>query len=229
MTAARIAPLRIVIAGGGVAALEALMALHDLGEAQFRLTLVAPRDDFVLRAMSVAVPFSAGHVAHVSLDEACAEFGAEHRHAGVAAVDADARRVRCTDGTELDYDVLVLATGAAGRPAYANALTFSDDDPLLIGGLLRDIEQGYCPSLALVVPPSGSWSLPVYELALLIARQRVRGGDRRRRCTSSPPSPRRWRSSAAGQRRRDRAPREGGHHGAHRLVRLRSSAAGASR
>ncbi|WP_259311043.1 NAD(P)/FAD-dependent oxidoreductase [Capillimicrobium parvum] len=176
MTAARIAPLRIVIAGGGVAALETLMALHDLGEAQFRLTLVAPREDFVLRAMSVAVPFSAGHVTHVSLDEACAEFGAERRRTGVEAVDAAARRVHCSDGTELDYDVLVLATGAVGRPAYANALTFTDDDPVLIGGLLRDIEQGYCPSLALVVPPSGSWSLPVYELALLIARHAYEAG-----------------------------------------------------
>jgi len=176
MSVSDIAPLRVVIAGGGVAALEALMALHDLGEGRFRLTLVAPREDFVLRAMSVAVPFSAGHVTHVALDDVCAEFGAERRRAGVSGVDAEARRVRCSDGTELDYDVLVLATGAVGRPAYANALTFTDDDPVLLGGLLRDIEQGYCPSLALVVPPSGSWSLPVYELALLIARHAFEAG-----------------------------------------------------
>src|SRR5699024_4373074 len=31
------------------------------------------------------------------------------------------------------------------------------------------IEQGYCSSIAVVVPPAGSWSLPGYELALLLA------------------------------------------------------------
>lgn len=170
MTASHIAPRRIVIAGGGVAALEALMALHDLGEAQFDITLVAPGEDFVLRAMAVAVPFSAGHVTRVPLDDVCAEFGATPRRAAVVAVDGAARRVVCSDGAELDYDVLVLATGAVSRPAYANALTFSDEDPVALSGLLRDVEQGVCASLAVVVPPSGSWSLPVYELALLIAR-----------------------------------------------------------
>lgn len=170
MTASHIAPRRIIIAGGGVAALEALMALHDLGEGRFEMTLVAPGEDFVLRAMAVAVPFSVGHVTRVALDDVCAEFGVTRRRAGVVSVDTGARRVVCSDGAELGYDVLVLATGAVSRPAYANALTFSDEDPVALGGLLRDIEQGACASLAVVVPPSGSWSLPVYELALLIAR-----------------------------------------------------------
>ncbi|HWV84415.1 MAG TPA: FAD-dependent oxidoreductase [Capillimicrobium sp.] len=165
-----IAPLRIVIAGGGVGALEALMALHDLGEQQLRLTVVAPDDEFVLRAMSVAVPFSAGHVTRVPLDEICASFGARRVRAAVASVDAEQRTVTCHDGTLLDYDVLVLATGAAARPAYRAALTFCDGDPERLTGLLRDIEQGYCASVALVVPPAGSWALPVYELALLLAR-----------------------------------------------------------
>jgi sulfide:quinone oxidoreductase len=170
MTAPEITPLRVVIAGGGVAALESLMALHDLGEHQFQLTLVAPEDDFVLRPMSIAVPFSVGRVTHVPLAKVCERFGARRVRAGVESVDPDRRYVRGSDGTEIDYDVLVLATGAIARPAYREALTFSDTDPVLLNGLLRDIEQGYCASLALVVPPSGSWSLPVYELALLIAR-----------------------------------------------------------
>jgi sulfide:quinone oxidoreductase len=174
MLATSISPLRIVIAGGGVGALETLMALHDLGEAGFHLTLVAPGDEFVLRAMSVAVPFSAGSVTRVSLAAVCDQFGVEHRRSGVVAVDADAHRVRCSDGTQLDYDILVLATGATARSAYLNALTFSDEDPGLLDGLLRDIGRGGCASLAIVVPPSGTWSLPVYELGLLIRRHAIR-------------------------------------------------------
>jgi len=170
MSVEQIAPLRVVVAGGGVAALEAVMALHDLGGRRLQLTLVAPHEDYVLRAMSVAVPFGDDGVQRVALDDVCADVGAEHRRAAVVTVDAAARRVSCSDGTELDYDVLVLATGAVAGVAFAHALTFSDEDPVLLGGLLRDVEHGACRSLAVVVPPSGSWALPVYELALLIAR-----------------------------------------------------------
>jgi hypothetical protein len=59
------------------------------------------------------------------------------------------------------YDRLVLAVGARTRDAYASALTFHDADPAEFNGLLRDVEQGYVASIALVVPPAGSWSLPV--------------------------------------------------------------------
>src|SRR6185312_5270673 len=32
-----------------------------------------------------------------------------------------------------------------------------------------DLEEGYSPSLAVVIPPGPGWPLPAYELALLIA------------------------------------------------------------
>jgi sulfide:quinone oxidoreductase len=166
-----ITPMSVVIAGGGVGALEALMALHDLGEQQLRLTLVAPSDDFLLRPMAVAVPFSAGHITRVSLTSVCARFGATLHRAAIASVDANSRTVLCDDGTSLEYDRLILATGAASRPAYKSALTFDDASPTVINGLLQDIDEGYCDSIAIVVPPSGTWALPAYELALLIARE----------------------------------------------------------
>jgi len=170
MPISHITPLRVVIAGGGVGALEALMALHDLGQQQLRLTLIAPDDEFVLRPMSVAVPFSAGHVTRVPLVDVCSRFAAAFVRAAITRVDPDARTVICADGQVVGYDRLVLATGAGTRPAYLSALTFSDADPVQLNGLLRDIEQGYCASIALVVPPAGSWALPVYELALMLAR-----------------------------------------------------------
>jgi sulfide:quinone oxidoreductase len=165
-----ITPLRVVIAGGGVGALEALMALHDLGEQQLALTLVAPDDDFVLRPMSVAVPFSEGHVTRVSLDTICERFGARRVKSAVYEVDSAARTVTCDDGDVLEYDRLILAIGADTRDAYVSALTFHDGNPTELNGLLADIEQGYVSSVALVVPPGGSWSLPLYELALLLAK-----------------------------------------------------------
>jgi sulfide:quinone oxidoreductase len=46
----------VLIAGGGVAALEAMMALRDLAGERVRMTLVAPEPDFVYRPMAVAAP-----------------------------------------------------------------------------------------------------------------------------------------------------------------------------
>jgi sulfide:quinone oxidoreductase len=165
-----IRPMRVVIVGGGVGALEALMALHDLGEQQLRLTVLSAQADFVPRAMAVAVPFSAGHMTRVPIADICAEFGARHHRAAVVSVDGRRHRVTCDDGTHWEFDLLVLATGAIARPAYASALTFDASAPTRLNGLLADIEEGYCRSLALVVPPGATWSLPIYELALLIAR-----------------------------------------------------------
>src|SRR4051794_10757137 len=168
-----ITPLRVVIAGGGIAGIEALLALHDLGEAQLDLTLVAPDPYFVVRPMAVAEPFAAGHRDRIALAEITNHLGAALRRDTVTGIDADRRVAICESGDELGYDVLVLAPGAHRFAPYASgALTFGlTRDPLAYNGLLADIEGGYCRSIGFVVPPGTSWSLPLYEIALMTARQ----------------------------------------------------------
>ena len=51
---------RVVIAGGGVAGLEALLALQDLAGDRASLTLVAPQPDFLYRPLLVEEPFDLG-------------------------------------------------------------------------------------------------------------------------------------------------------------------------
>ena len=75
--------------------------------------------------------------------------------------------MRCSDGDELGYDALLVATGATQRAAYPEAVTFLDTDPDALRAVLRRIERFDCTALAIVVPPSGSWPLPAYELALM--------------------------------------------------------------
>ena len=48
----------VVIAGGGVAAVELALALADLAGDRVRLTLVAPDPDFELRPLRTAEPFA---------------------------------------------------------------------------------------------------------------------------------------------------------------------------
>jgi sulfide:quinone oxidoreductase len=52
--------LHVLIAGGGVAALEATLALRSLAEDRVEIELLAPDVDFVYRPMAVAEPFRQG-------------------------------------------------------------------------------------------------------------------------------------------------------------------------
>jgi thioredoxin reductase len=53
-------PVRVLIAGGGVAALETLLALRDLAGERVSTTLLAPQPTFTSNAMSVARLFARG-------------------------------------------------------------------------------------------------------------------------------------------------------------------------
>ena len=161
----------VVIAGGGVAALEAMIALHDLAEDLVDVTLVAPQRDFVYRPLSVAEPFCLGHAARHSLAPLASEFGATLVRTTLAEVDAAGHRAVLGDGSTLSYDALLIAIGARMEPAFAHAITFgADHAPEALSGLLADLEDGYVRRVAFVLPSSTAWSLPLYELALMTAR-----------------------------------------------------------
>jgi sulfide:quinone oxidoreductase len=164
-----ITPLSVVIVGGGIAALETVLAIHDLADTRLRATLIAPEPDFLLRPMTVTVPFSRGHTTQLPLKDVMAEHGGQFIRGAVARVDADAHAVTLTTGTEVNYDVLVLAPGASAVPAYLHALTFGAH-PTALNGILADLEEGWSRSVAFVVPPGCTWPLPLYELALMTAQ-----------------------------------------------------------
>jgi sulfide:quinone oxidoreductase len=161
----------IVIAGGGVAALEALIGLRELAGDRPRVTLLAPESQFVYRPMSVAEPFCLGHAARHPLAAIAGEFGATVVRDSLAAVDPEARTVTTGAGDTLEYDSLLVAIGARPDPVYRHAITLgADGAPEALAGLLADLEDGYVKDVAFVVPSTVAWSLPLYELAVMTAR-----------------------------------------------------------
>lgn len=163
---------RVVIAGGGVAALETLIALRDLAGDRVDITLVAPEKAFTYRPMTVAEPFAKGHARHYELARITTQFDARLVQDSVAEVDPGEQTIGTRSGDRIAYDHLVLATGAHATPAYEHAITFGEDhEEEALHGLLRDAEEGYVERIAFVVPGETTWTLPLYELALMTARQ----------------------------------------------------------
>jgi len=165
-------PLRVLIAGGGVAGLEALLALRDMAANRVELTLLSPDTDFVYRPLAVAEPFSMGHVHRYPLRKLADDLDVRLVRGSLERVDAAQRLVTTVDGDPLGFEALLMATGAGAEAAVERALTWwPEGDPEAFGGLLRDIEEGYSKRIAFVVPPRVAWPLPAYELALMTARQ----------------------------------------------------------
>jgi sulfide:quinone oxidoreductase len=165
-------PHRVVIAGGGVAGLEALLALADLAGDRVATTLVAPDDHFLVRALSVQDPFALPAAHSYAIESICSAHEARRLRDRVAAVDARARVVATSGGEQVPYESLLVAVGARPVPAYPRVATFRGmQDSEAMHGLIQDIEGGFTSSVAFVVPPGVTWPLPIYELALLAAER----------------------------------------------------------
>ena len=162
----------VLIAGGGVAGLEALLALRDLAGDRVELTLLSPDREFVYRPMAVAEPFGRGRADHHPLPDIAAHVRAELLHGALAQVDAPNHIAITGDGQRLAYDALLVAVGAGSEPAFRRVLTWTPEtDAELFGSLLRDLDEGYLKRVAFIVPPGVAWALPAYELALMTAWQ----------------------------------------------------------
>lgn len=167
---------RVIVAGGGVAALEAVLALAEAGSGSLDVRLVCPEPSFSLRALSVAQPFGGDAPRTLDLEEFCAEHHAGYSRDAVSEVWGEQQRVLADSGEEHFYDALLLATGTRQRDALPGAVAFRGArDSERIATVLERLESGSLRHLTFAVPGTIRWSLPLYELALLTAH---RLGDR---------------------------------------------------
>lgn len=172
-------PRHVLIAGAGVAGLEAALALRALTEDEVSVELVAPETEFTYRPLAVTEPFRVGEVKRFPLRTLAEAAGARLRTESLAAVDPERKAVTLDDGEELTYDILLLALGARPREAVVGALTFRgpQDGPAL-STLLDQTTAGKIHRIAFALPAGASWPLPLYELALLTAEYLSAHGTR---------------------------------------------------
>jgi sulfide:quinone oxidoreductase len=162
--------LRVIVAGGGVAALETTLALSELAPGLTDVSVIAPNKNFAYRPLSVREPFAYGSARRYPLAPIVSDAGAQLLADKLAWVEPEHQIAHTGSGAQVAYDVLVLALGAKPTPRYKHAVTIDDrrmDE--ILHGVIQDIEGGYLKSLAFVAPGRMAWPLPLYELALMTA------------------------------------------------------------
>lgn len=161
-------PLHVLVAGAGVAALEATLALKALAEERVDVEVLAPDDDFVYRPLAVAEPFGKGEVRSFPVRKLIELAGARLTPGALARVDLARRRALTTDGRELAWDVLVLAVGVRTREGVPGGLTFRGrDEREELTEVLDAASAGRIGSITFALPTLAAWPLPLYELALM--------------------------------------------------------------
>jgi sulfide:quinone oxidoreductase len=171
----------VLIAGGGIAGLEAALALSDMAPGA-RIRMLADRTEFAFTPLAVALPFDPALRATAPLAELLRGSGVELEAGALGRVEAQRHVAVTAAGRELGYRHLLVAVGArAVHYLGRRALTFADAASApalrrLLDEVCAAAAEGMRVSLAVVVPPGPGWPLPAYELALLIARE-VRGAD----------------------------------------------------
>jgi sulfide:quinone oxidoreductase len=161
---------KVLIAGAGIAGLEAALALRDLAGERVEVALHDPGEEFVYRPFAIGEPYGTTRSFRYDLRRLSEHCGASLRAGTIAAVEPARRLAVTRDGERLPYDHLIVATGARMLWAVPGAVTYwgiADEGP--VGNLIADLRSGRLRRVAFTMPAGHSWSVPLYELALLAA------------------------------------------------------------
>ena len=166
------------MAGGGAAALEALLTLSErLAADERELSLIAPNKAFIFRPLSALSEFATHPPHELSLAELAASTNARLLHDRVVLVDDEQGRLLTHDGDWIGFDHLLLATGAHELPLPRDWLRWPPEgDPGMLWQLSEEVRRGELRRLAVVVPTRAAWPLAGYELALILATAAQHGG-----------------------------------------------------
>jgi sulfide:quinone oxidoreductase len=159
-------PPKILVAGGGVSALETVLALQSLAPGRFDIELLAPERHFVHRPPTSGAPFELSEPIRLELAAIAHDRGFDLTRDALDRVDAAGHEALTQGGDRLGYEILVLALGARPVAAVHGALAFrGGQDAAAVEDALERIGSGPA-RVAYVARSAATWTLPLYELAL---------------------------------------------------------------
>jgi NADH dehydrogenase FAD-containing subunit len=169
---------RIVVLGAGFAGLETAFLLRMRMRDAADLTVVSERNAFTFRPNTIYVPFGADP--NDLVVELAKPFHRRHvTFVGgrVAGVDPDVHEVRLDGGSKVDYEKLVIATGAGMRPGEIpglaeHAATIWTPESMLgvrerFQRVLSDAGEGRRSRVLFLIPPNNKCAGPLYEIVMM--------------------------------------------------------------
>ncbi len=160
----------VVIAGGGIGALEGLLALQKLAVDPLRISVLTATRHLTYRALSVAEPFGGDPAPRFDWELIARDRGVGWIPDMLEAVQLENGELITRDGPPVRYDALLLALGAQPRVAVPGALTFAGPrDVAAVRDAIEALDPGRRHAIAFVAGAGVAWTLPLYELALMTA------------------------------------------------------------
>jgi sulfide:quinone oxidoreductase len=179
---------KVLIAGAGVAGLEAALALRDLAGDRVEVSLHDPGSEFAYRPFGIGEPYGTTRAFRYDLQRLSELCGASLHSGAIAAVEPEQRIAISREGERFSYDHLILATGARALWAVAGAVTFwGVADEGQVGDLIAQLRSGRLQRLVLTMPAEHGWYVPLYELAVLVASVVRKAANHRARITVVTP------------------------------------------
>lgn len=171
----------VVVAGGGMAGVEAALALREFAGERASVTVVDPGRRFAIPASATGSAFGISPAVDVSLARVIARTGAALRRSHLVAIDGRRRLAMLAGGELLRYDDLVVAIGPRLVPGIPEALTFrghADVEELrsLVAGVVAHSERGGDADVVVVIPEGCGWPLAGYEIAVMTREHLIAGG-----------------------------------------------------
>ena len=169
---------KVLVLGGGFGGLETAFTLRKMIDSEASITLVSDLDHFYFKPNSIYVPFGLDpRKLRVGLGRPTQRKGIELIQTRARGVDPDAQQVE-TEAAKLDYDYLVIATGAGmraeeipGLPEFGQG-TWTAEDMLALrksfNEVLEAARSGERRRVVFLVPPNNKCAGPLYEIVLML-------------------------------------------------------------
>lgn len=149
-------------------AVEGALAVRVLAGPEPLVDLISPSTTFRYRPMAVTEPFGEAPAAQLPLTDLRTSHEVRHRADAVREIHPEEQAIELESGAIVPYDALLVAVGGTPEPWLDGALAFrGPEDVDAFRALLHRIRAGEVQDLAFAAPPEASWTLPLYELALL--------------------------------------------------------------
>ena len=165
---------RVLIAGGGVAGLETLLALRALAADRVDITILAPELKFVNRSMAVDQPFkrSVRAASGCRTPRPSSTLVGTMARSTASSTNSTAWSPRTATSSPTTCSCSPSAPTPTGEWTSEGVLTYHDGrDGPSYRLLLHQLHEGRVTRLAFVKPAGASWPLPLYDLALMTAAE----------------------------------------------------------